>query len=47
LARGVRSRSTTKGVLICGFAPAAIYLVGDIVAGFVYKSSRPYSFKDQ
>ena len=47
MARGWRSRSTTKGLLICGFAAAALYVVGDIVAGFVYQSSRPYSFKDQ
>jgi hypothetical protein len=47
LARGSRSRSTTKVLLMCGFAAAALYVVGDIVAGFVYKSSRPYSFKDQ
>jgi hypothetical protein len=32
---------------MCGFAAAAVYVVGDIVAGFAYKSSRPYSFKDQ
>jgi hypothetical protein len=30
LARGSRSRSTTKGLLICGFAAAALYVVGDI-----------------
>jgi hypothetical protein len=47
LARGSRSPSTTKGLLICGFAAAALYVVGDIVAGFAYKSARPYSFKDQ
>jgi hypothetical protein len=47
MARGSRSRSTTKGLLICGFAAAALYVVGDIVAGFAYKSSRPYSFQDQ
>jgi hypothetical protein len=47
MARGSRSRSTTKGLLMCGFAAAAVYVVGDIVAGFAYKSSRPYSFKDQ
>ena len=47
MARGWRSRSTTKGLLICGFAAAGLYIVGDIVAGFAYKSSRPYSFQDQ
>jgi len=47
MARGWRRRSTTKRLLICGFAAAALYVVGDIVAGFAYKSSRPYSFKDQ
>ena len=47
MAGGSRSRSTTKGLLICGFAAAALYVVGDIVSGFVYKSARPYSFKDQ
>jgi hypothetical protein len=47
LARGSRSRSTTKGLLMCGFAAAALYVVGDIVSGFAYKSARPYSFKDQ
>jgi Protein of unknown function (DUF998) len=47
MARGSRSRSTTKGLLICGFAAAALYIVGDLVSGFAYKSSRPYSFKDQ
>jgi hypothetical protein len=47
MARGWRSRSTTKGLLMCGFAAATLYVVGDIVAGFAYKSSRPYSFKDQ
>ena len=44
---GTRSHSTTKGLLICGFAAAAVYVVGDLVLGFVYKSSRLYSFKDQ
>jgi hypothetical protein len=47
MAGGSRSRSTTKGLLICGFAAAAVYVVGDLVLGFVYKSSRLYSFKDQ
>ena len=47
MARGGRSRSTTEGLLMCGFAAAALYVVGDIVAGFAYKSSRPYSFRDQ
>ena len=47
MAGGSRSRSTTKGLLICGFAAAALYVVGDIVSGFAYKSARPYSFKDQ
>ena len=47
MAHGWRSRSTTKGLLICGFAAAALYVVGDIVSGFAYKSTRPYSFKDQ
>jgi hypothetical protein len=32
---------------MCGFAAAAVYVVGDIVSGFAYKSARPYSFKDQ
>jgi hypothetical protein len=32
---------------MCGFAAAALYVVGDIVSGFAYKSARPYSFKDQ
>jgi hypothetical protein len=45
MARGSWSRSTTKGLLMCGFAAAAVYVVGDIVAGFAYKSSRPYSFQ--
>src|SRR5215207_2013636 len=44
---GSRSHSTTKGMLICGFAAAAVYVVGDLVLGFVYRSSRLYSFKDQ
>jgi hypothetical protein len=47
MAGGSRSHSTTKGLLICGFAAAAIYVVGDLVLGLVYKSSRLYSFKDQ
>src|SRR4029450_384053 len=47
MARGSRSRSTTKGLLVCGFAAAALYVVGDIVSGFAHKSARPYSFKDQ
>lgn len=47
MAGGSRSRSTTKGLLICGFAAAAVYVVGDLVLGFVYKSARLYSFKDQ
>ena len=47
MAGGSRSRSTTKGLLICGFAAAAVYVIGDLVLGFVYKSSRLYSFKDQ
>jgi hypothetical protein len=28
MARGSRSRSTKKGLLICGFAAAALYIVG-------------------
>ena len=32
---------------MCGFAAVALYVVGDIVSGFAYKSARPYSFKDQ
>jgi hypothetical protein len=47
MARGSRSRSTTKGLLICGFAATALYVVGDIVSGFAYRAARPYSFKDQ
>lgn len=45
--RGWRSRSTTKALLTSGIAAAGVYVLGDVLAGSIYRSSKPYSFKDQ
>ena len=42
-----RNGSLTRGLLICGFLAGSLYIVGDIVAGLVYRSSVHYSFVDQ
>jgi hypothetical protein len=38
---------TTKRLLLAGFGAAGVYVVGDVLSGLIYKSSRPYSFSDQ
>lgn len=47
ISRWWRSRTTTKALLLAGVAAAGVYVVGDVVSGLIYNSSRPYSFKDQ
>ena len=42
-----RSPATTKLLLLAGIAAAVVYVVGDVLSGLVYDSSRPYSFADQ
>ena len=40
-------RLTTKRLLLAGIAAAGVYVVGDVLSGLIYKTSRPYSFSDQ
>jgi hypothetical protein len=47
ITRGWRSRAATKVLLFAGIAAAGLYVIGDLVSGFVYMGSRPYSFRDQ
>ena len=42
-----RIRPTTKSLLTCGIGAAGVYVVGDVLSGLIYNSSRPYSLKDQ
>jgi predicted membrane channel-forming protein YqfA (hemolysin III family) len=46
-ARGSRSRTMTKALLVAGIIAAGVYVVGDVVSGLVYNSSSSYSFRDQ
>jgi hypothetical protein len=45
--RAWRSATTTKALLFAGIVAAGLYVVGDVVSGLVYKTYRPYSFRDQ
>jgi hypothetical protein len=47
ISRWWRSRTSTKVLLLAGVAAAGVYVVGDVVSGLTYNSSRPYNFKDQ
>lgn len=44
IARGWRGRATTKALLVCGIVAAGVYVVGDVLSGFLYER---YSFQDQ
>lgn len=47
ISRAWRSRTTTRALLFAGIAAACVYVVGDLVSGFIYNGSRTYSFRDQ
>ena len=44
LARGWRSRTARKALLVAGIAAVGVYTVGDLLSGLLYEG---YSFKDQ
>lgn len=45
--QALRSRSATRVLLVAGMVAAGTYVLGDVVSGLLYNSSRPYSFRDQ
>ena len=47
IARGWRSDTVTKALLVAGMVAAGVYVVGDLLSGVVYHWDRPYSFVDQ
>jgi Protein of unknown function (DUF998) len=47
MARAWRSRTVTKALLVGGIVASGLYVLGDLLSGFVYNASRPYSFRDQ
>jgi len=47
IARGWRSGTVTKALLVAGIVAAGVYVVGDVLSGVVYNGDRPYSFVEQ
>lgn len=47
IARGWRSGTVTKALLVAGIVAAGVYVVGDVLSGVVYNGDRPYSFVNQ
>lgn len=47
IARGWRSGTVTKVLLVAGIVAAGVYVVGDALSGVIYNGDRPYSFVNQ